>query len=79
MEALVVKLEDPDADVRYASVETLGTLPLEVLATHSAAVAAKLEHSNEDVRQAAVEMLGKLPPEVLVTHMAESRCRVWPS
>jgi len=58
----VRKLEDSDRRVRRTALETLGKLPPEALATHTAALLARLEDSEWRVRHAALETLGKLPP-----------------
>jgi len=76
MDAVAAKLEDPDEDVRYAAVQTLGKLESAALAQHGAALAARLEDFNEFLRLAAVERLGKLEPVALAQHGAALAARL---
>ena len=58
--AVVARLEDSDAGVRWVALQTLGKLKAVVLAQHSPAIVALLENSDSHMRVAAVQALGKL-------------------
>jgi len=55
-----VNLDDPDADVRYAAVETLCKLGPVALSPYAGAIAQKLKDTDVDVRRVAGHALGKL-------------------
>ena len=66
--ASVLKLESSDGDVRKDTMEALGRVPVELLATHEAAVVDKLDDPDEMVRFYATMALLKMPVEVVATH-----------
>jgi len=59
-DAIAHKLDDSDADVRYAAIEMLGELEPMKIALHAVAIARKLEDPDTDVRRVAEQALGKL-------------------
>ena len=63
-------LENSDAGVRRAVVQTLRKLEPATLAQHGAALVAKLEDSDAGVRRAVVQTLGQLEPATLAQHGA---------
>ena len=69
-DSLLLALDDSDAGVRQAVVETLMKLDPGTLVQHIGALVAKLKHSDTGVRRAVVETLGKLKPRTLEWHSA---------
>ena len=72
----VLRLDDADVNVRQNTMEALGRLPMELLATHEAAIVEKLEDSDDMVRLYATIALLKLPVEVLASHAAQIAARL---
>ena len=66
--ALVVRLEDSDWEVRMHALQTLGELKPAALAPHAAVVVLRLEDAEPVVCSEALETLDKLEPAALAQH-----------